>query len=238
MQWGDRETALSSLAVEFVRWSQRKQRSDRYKAIFNLLIVPTVILTPFIFYLLILGLIDWRLSPQAPCRQNNDTRVLIKLAFWLRQGDKFLEINLCKEHLAGFNFEKYSISLERANFSDADLSGVILRNLTLKETDFTHADLFGANLSNVDFISSDLSNVDVTLANLTNAKFKNVRFNRTDFRDATLKDTIFINSDLSNAINLTFEQADRAKFCNTSLPNKINILPNRDCSNPKVKLRL
>jgi uncharacterized protein YjbI with pentapeptide repeats len=178
------------------------------------------------------------LSPQAPCRRNNDTRVLIKLAFWLRQGDKFLEINLCKEHLVDFNFEKYSISLERANFSDADLSRVILRNLTLRETDFTDAYLFGANLSNVDFISSDLSNVDLTLANLTKAKFKNIQFNRADFKDAVLKDTIFINSDLSNAINLTFEQADRAKFCNTSLPNKIDILPNRDCSNPKVKLRL
>lgn len=35
MQRSDRETALSSLAVAFVRWSQRKQRSDRYKAIFN-----------------------------------------------------------------------------------------------------------------------------------------------------------------------------------------------------------
>lgn len=87
---------------------------------------------------------------------------------------------------------------KRCDLSNADLSG-----LSLKDIDLTGADLSGANLSNTDMV----------LVNFTDAILKDA-----DLSNSYLNSSIFYNSDLTNA-NLRNTDAKWAKFQNVNFTN-------------------
>ena len=89
-----------------------------------------------------------------------------------------------------------------------DLSGVDLSNAKLVDSDMGGLDLSDSNLRKADlngvsFYASDLEGVDFTGANLVRAKFQFA-----DLTGAVLRDA-----------KLDFANMDRAKLCNTVMPD-------------------
>lgn len=114
-------------------------------------------------------------------------------------------------------------NLSEANLSEANLSQSNLTKAILRNTDFTKANLSGANLSR---------------ANLNNAYLLGANLENTNFSEADLSGSNLSNTDLSKAKNLTDEQLQKAKLCNTKVKTKNFFLAylgyteilNRDCS--------
>ncbi|MGB3760648.1 MAG: pentapeptide repeat-containing protein [Rivularia sp. (in: cyanobacteria)] len=96
-----------------------------------------------------------------------------------------------------------SISLNGADFSNANLRGVNFDYVYLRQTNFSNA-----NLENASFIYANLYQANFSNANLENAKF----------HDAALKKSDFSNANLTNAKLL------HANLYKTNLNNAINAL--------------
>ena len=130
-------------------------------------------------------------------------------------GASLLSANLANINFVGANLQKANLSgtnLHGADLSKANLQGANLANATLTEADLQWADLSGADLE-----GADLSGVILDFAD-----FDGTNLHKTDLQGIYLY--------ISNS-GYTYISADieKAIFCETILPDGIDIDPNRDC---------
>jgi hypothetical protein len=92
--------------------------------------------------------------------------------------------------------------------------GVRLEGADLSGTNLWHINLSGANLSITNFSGTNLSDADLSGSNLSGANLEDVNFS---------------SADLFGAKGLFKEQLESAYLCKTTLPEGINLDPNRDC---------
>jgi uncharacterized protein YjbI with pentapeptide repeats len=190
-------------------------------------------LTSSIFHFGIVQFADWKLH-QGGCQPDFTSRFLLQYLLVFRYGDTLSGINLCGKQLPDIDFSASNIQLWRANFSNANLAGIILKNANLREADFGNTILLAANLQKALLISTNLQKASLSNANLRDAILINVKTRNTSFKDADITNTVIIDSDLSSALDLTFEQVSQAKICGSKLPPNIRIEPNENCSDPEV----
>ena len=128
-------------------------------------------------------------------------------------------------------------NLTSANFEDSYLSGVNLTAAILNDANLTNAYLYGANLSDTKLIGADLSrailnstslyDADLSRTNLTSANFRGAILSRANFSKA-----ILLHSNFRETKKLNYAQVLGRKYpliCNSSFPQNIKILRNRDC---------
>jgi uncharacterized protein YjbI with pentapeptide repeats len=122
-----------------------------------------------------------------------------------------------------------SADLNGADLSGADLSGADLSGADLSYADLSYADLSGANLSDAQLSHAKLSHAKLIKAKLVEAKLFRTQLFNVDLSDADLNGANFSHANLSHAQNLTIEQLQKAKLCDTTLPKRITLNWNRDC---------
>ncbi|MGR3278480.1 pentapeptide repeat-containing protein [Acaryochloris marina NIES-2412] len=128
-------------------------------------------------------------------------------------------------------------NLTRANFKDSYLSEANLTAAILNDANLSNAYLYGAKLSSTKLIGADLSrailnstslyDADLSRTNLTNANFRGAILSRTKLSNA-----ILLNSNFRETKKLNYAQVLGKKYpliCNSSFPQNIKILQNRDC---------
>ena len=98
------------------------------------------------------------------------------------------KITQCENSKTDKSFETYMTISSQFNvdWSGCDLTGVILR----------HVSLGGANLSDVDLSGADLTGVNLVGANLSNAKLFGVDFRQADLYQANLENAVLDGADL------------------------------------------
>ena len=137
------------------------------------------------------------------------------------------EANLSRTDLSdvSLSFSNLSgVNLNRINLSGASLIRTDLSEASLVDADLSRANLNGANLSGANLISADLSSASLIRTNLSEANLSLTLFRRANLSEANLS-----NTDLSLAKRLTKKQLEKAKLCDTTLPDGIDLDPNRDC---------
>jgi uncharacterized protein YjbI with pentapeptide repeats len=115
----------------------------------------------------------------------------------------------------------------------ADLRGAHLEGANLKCANLEGANLEGANLSNATLRGATLRHTILSVANFTNADLSYANLTDTDLSYTNLYGTNLSYTNLSiNTINkrLTKKQLKNAYLCKTTLPEGIDMDPNRDCS--------
>lgn len=107
------------------------------------------------------------------------------------------------------------------NITDADLSGVILKQVNLTRTNLISVNLSGVNLTNADLSDANLGSVNLTRADLSGANLSGVNLTRVDLSGANLSGVNLtraklISADLSG-INLTNADLSGAILTNVDL---------------------
>ncbi|WP_417382708.1 pentapeptide repeat-containing protein [Gimesia sp.] len=87
--------------------------------------------------------------------------------------------------------------LTETNLVGADLSGANLTGADLSGADLVGANLAGSNLEKADLCFADLCNADLSWANFHGSNLREV-----DFNGARSRNTLWVNVDLSRAVNL------------------------------------
>jgi len=115
-------------------------------------------------------------------------------------------------------------SLQCANLTDANLSG-----LSLDQIDITGADLRGANLQNTDLTQATLNGADFQGANLAGATLDQSEAQGADFRDADLSGASAVQTDLTGAnlddASLGGADFSQATFSGTAMTGVTGIFP-------------
>jgi len=126
--------------------------------------------------------------------------------------------------------------LKGANFSESDVSGMILEEADIRDANFhladvTEAVLLKADARGADFTEATLKAADLKDANLSGADFtgasiKGADLSRADLTDAILRDAVLMTAFLTDAnltgadltgANLSFADLDGAILCNTTM---------------------
>jgi Pentapeptide repeats (8 copies) len=222
------ETALSSLAKEFVKASWQKQRQDIFKLIALFAIFP-IIGTIIIVHFSVIALTESILAR----RDCNPTPILKGLLEYMKNSgykNNFTDIYLCNKNLNEIKLT--DTILERAIFERAKLNRAKFKDSVLVGANFTKASLVGANLKKAILWSADLQNANLESANLERADFDSA-----NLKNAILKNAILKNANLKNAIEVDEKQIREALLCQTILPQnlaKISYnIENRDCEKLK-----
>ena len=105
------------------------------------------------------------------------------------------EADLKVAHLSGAH-------IWRADLSQADLGQADLRRVDLSGANLSRANLSGANLSRANLSGSDLKGADLGGAYLAETDLRQADLIKSSFLKTVVLDTIFGNSDLSQAIGL------------------------------------
>lgn len=235
------ETALSSLAAEFVGMSWRKQRNSNMRFAGFTIFVILVIFLPVIynFHNQTIKRAQTILD-RSDCQPDLDTKWLIEYVWrmGLRQRE---EANLCKEvidqaWLPGLKFS--NSNFDRANLEDTNLQGSSLAHSSFKgaylvATDFRDSILTCTNFRCYNDDCSDPENrTNLEESDLRNANLTNAKFQKPFLRNAKFKDAFLYGTDLSSAENITIEQLEEAKICQAILPQSIKhkIPLERDCT--------
>ncbi|MDY6936948.1 MAG: pentapeptide repeat-containing protein [Cyanobacteriota bacterium] len=235
MKGACRETALSSLAVEFVGASWRKQRGDRLRGIISTLIIPTMILTPIILHFGIVSFASRRLQQDPEnCQRELGTKFLLKYILMFGYGYEVSRINLCDESLSEIDLSGNKIDLTEANLEEAYLAHANLSFSDLTDVNLQSSKLIAADLENILLIDTNMNDSILSDADLKNSKFIRTDLQRVSFTNVDLEGAIFINSDLSEVKGLSDDQISLIKICGSKLPPQIKINPDRDCSDPQV----
>jgi hypothetical protein len=116
---------------------------------------------------------------------------------------------------------------KRANFRNADLSGI-----SLQDADLAKADLRGANLFKADLRYSSLEGADLSEANLSEAKLffsrlTGARLSQANLQGANLDDAFLDNADLSDAdLGSALLRSIRGRYANFSkaILQKVDLL--------------
>jgi uncharacterized protein YjbI with pentapeptide repeats len=165
-QKNDGNITLQSLAIDFVKASEKKQRSDRLKLASIFLVFPLIgSITALHFYILNLAT---AILTSDDCKQNPEIRLLLEYKLLIGHREHLEEVKLCNEDLSGIKLQK--AVLWRADF---------------RRTNLAQSDFQGAYLEEADFRKSDLYKVNFNDASLKNAKFD---------KDSYLFETNFLNS--------------------------------------------
>jgi hypothetical protein len=221
MQAAKKETALSSLAVEFVQAGVRKQRGDLLKFASVFLVFP-LIGTLIAVHLEIIARANSILA-RDDCQPNSGIKGLLEYMWWTRYANRLRDLKLCNEDLG-------EIKLPRA----------VIKSSDFRKANLPHADFRGAIISKSDFRAATLAFVDFRClhskctiligvnfqdSDLTGAQFQNTFLKGTEFKGANLT-----SANLNGAKYLTIEQLKGAKLCQTVIPSNIAISGNRDCT--------
>ena len=164
------------------------------------------------------------------------------------EGADFTNINLESTNLKGAELRGANLAqsnLYGANLSHADLRNTIfdrasLSNANLESADLTGANLTGANLVNINLTGANLTGADLHIADLTVANLTDANLRDTNLTDANLTDANLHRANLIHAWllitnltgikNYTDEQLNKAKLCQTILPQNSKLIINsRDC---------
>lgn len=160
--------------------------------------------------------------------------------------------DLSGANLSGANLR--DMSLHRANLSGANLSGANLSDANLTAASFSGANFNGANLSHADLGDAKLNHANLSFANLHSARLSEANLSHANLNEATLNEARLIGTDLSFAdltganltnTNLSFanlchtdlrwaqgitkEQLEKAKLCQTKVPDGMALDCDRDC---------
>jgi hypothetical protein len=178
MQGATKETALSSLAVEFVKASHRKKQEGLIKIVSLSLIFPLIgSLVTLHFYFINRAQTVLRTDD---CKQNTEVRSLLEYMLFTGQSSHLEEIKLCNENLP-------DIKLQKAVLWKADFKRTILANADFQEAFMEEADFRGAYLYNANF----------QYASLKDAKFEGSIVFQADFRNSQdITDNQLVNSKL------------------------------------------
>ncbi|AUT00812.1 4-hydroxybutyrate CoA-transferase [Nostoc sp. CENA543] len=242
-----RETALSSLAKEFVTASWRKERGDRWKVTGFFLAFPLIGTLMILHFLVIFRAEQMMKSKE--CEPNLDAPFILRYMLWT--GYKELQNrDFCGEILTGIDFKRANLSyssLQNASLGNANLRGTSLirtnfqnaflveANLIasiMKDAKMQNSNLLGANLKNSTLKGASLQKANLKQANLSGADLSYANLTDANLTDANLTDT-----DLRYSKGLTKEQISHAKvLCRTKLPNEIFIkLSNNERRNIECK---
>lgn len=110
------------------------------------------------------------------------------------------QANLLAASLRNANFSYANI--RDANLMVANLDGADLSGADLSKTNLTKAHLSGISLRRADLSGARLTRTDLTSSNLVGARFVGSDLIGTNFSGARVGNTVFVNSDLSEAIGL------------------------------------
>ncbi len=245
MQGATKETALSSLAVEFVKASHRKKRGDLLKSIgifFIFPLVSTIIIVPQILISTQNSQIDRakKILFEDNCDPNPNTRDAIKYMLQKNYGLELSGMKLCQENLPNIDLSGTDISksdlrainlggsklkrtflieakLKDANLIDADLSSAILRDAQMQGTKLQVAILTGTILIGANLQNASLEGADLSGADLTGANLSGA-----NLLDVNLSGTRLTNTDFRESKGLLVEQLKQAKtLCGTKLPQEV-----------------
>lgn len=242
MQAANKETALSSLAVEFVKVSQQTQKQERLKfAGFSLVFPALITLVPLHFWLI--NKARFVLYSEEPCKPNPEAKFLTEYIVHFGYRSNLRGGNFCNEFLRDINLRE--ANLEDSKFQNTDLSGADLRDASLKNANLDSVVLLFADLRFTFFYKTNLNQAKLVSSNLKDSyfsysKLRNANLRNVDLQRARLYDIDFLNADFlganltdakfKNPINLYEDQISQAKLCRTELPHKYNIDRNRDCN--------
>ncbi|MBD2457655.1 pentapeptide repeat-containing protein [Nostoc sp. FACHB-87] len=219
-QKDDRETALSSLAKEFVMASLRKQRGDRWKNTGFFIALP-LIGTLIILHSLIIYRAEQILNSQG-CKPNSQIQSLVQYMWWTGSKDNLQKRNFCGENLNGVYLPGADLSdsnLQNVRLNNANLQGTFLLKSQLQDAWLVQANLQGSVMKSAQLQNSHLLGTDLSGANLSGANLSGADLSGADFKNTTLTD-----ADFRYSKGLTQEQISHAKvICRTKLPNNISI---------------
>lgn len=231
MQAANKEIALSSLAVEFVRAGIRKQSNATLKSISLLLVFP-LIGTLITLHLQILNRANSILS-RNDCQADPEIKTILEYMWWTGYAN-FREVKLCNEALRGIKLPGVIMrdsNFERTNLSNSDFQKAILVNSNFRGASLVYANFSDALLMGAKFQCSDSKCADLLGANFQNAKLmeaqlQNAFLESTNFRGANLT-----GANLFGVRDLTEEQLKNTILCQTTMPKYLNISGNRNCQN-------
>ncbi|MBU7581341.1 MAG: pentapeptide repeat-containing protein [Nostoc sp. TH1S01] len=233
-----RETALSSLAKEFVMASLRKQRGDRWKSTGVFIAFPLVG-TLISLHFLVINIAQEILNSEK-CEPNSEIQSMLQYMWLTGYKDKLKKVNLCQEILNGINLQ--NADLEGANFRGAKLQNSKFQGANLSDANFFeakliytqlqgHTNLEGANMEDAILDGAKLQDAILKHTIFKGASLKNTNFSGAYLEKVNFQGAILTNADLQYSKGLTEEQIANAKLCHTKLPKNIkNININRDCS--------
>ena len=140
--------------------------------------------------------------------------------------------SLIGAHLEGASL--IGAHLEGASLIGAHLEEAILTRAHLEGADLGSAHLEGAffyqtHLEGASLIGTNLEGASLIGAHLEGADFRSARLEGASLIGAHLEEAISLGVNLSKVKDLTAEQLQGAKLCATTLPEGIDLDPNRDC---------
>jgi hypothetical protein len=162
------EMSPSSLATEFIRKSQGKQRQVFFKAAAIFLIFPTIgTLIPIHFFLLNLAQ-KILTSEDKDCQQNREIPILIRYMILIGQKKHFDKFVFCQDDLSGLDLS--DAILWRANFRAAQLGNTNFQGSFLAEANFQGANLRDADFSKAFLLKANFEGSLLYKTNLSAAK--------------------------------------------------------------------
>ena len=124
--------------------------------------------------------------------------------------DTLKKINECENSKSGKSFESYFTITSQfdVDWSGCDLTGTILRHVSLEEAnlngaDLSGADLTGANLKGSDLREAKLYGADLREADLYKANLENAILDGTDLRDTVMEDVNLNHASLKHCLLYT-----------------------------------
>lgn len=250
-QKDDSETSLSIEAKEFVKESNKKERTKNLKLASIFLVFPltgTLILVHF----QILARANAILS-RNDCQPDSQIKTLLEYMWWTKNADRLDKVKVCGATLIGVRLPRSVITnsdFETSNLSNADFNGAILSGSNFKGVGAIRSNFSNASLNSTDFrclenpkqlnnntnlltdskssipprITTKAQTVKCSL--LMEANFNGTKLIGAKFQSAVLTNARFNGADLTNANfdgvkNLTVEQIESSTICNTRLPSYI-----------------
>ncbi|HEY9295752.1 MAG TPA: pentapeptide repeat-containing protein, partial [Phormidium sp.] len=231
MQAAKKETALSSLAAEFVKAGVQQQRSNILKLASGFLVFPLIgtLITVHLQIISRANLILYR----DDCKQDSEIKGLLEYMWWTKNANRLRDLKLCKENMRGIKLPEVVITT--SDFKNANLSNIDFHKATILNSNFRGATIAYTNFSDALLAESDFQCSDTECTILLGANFQNAKLQKAKLQNAVLVNANFRGADLTNANldgaeGLTTEQLETAILCHTIIPKYITISGTRDCS--------
>ncbi|MCW6036376.1 pentapeptide repeat-containing protein [Spirulina subsalsa FACHB-351] len=250
----DSETKLSSLALEFVKKSQWKQRT-RLGMLLSGLFLGVFVPSIYAIHTQKLNEATQILNTaEGSCPRNPRIVGTLQYLKFASLFDRNLltrpQSNLCYAVITNINLDGFTFI--ESDFQNANLQKTKLRKALLDNTKFQGAFLEEADFrdsvltkAKLDCFNNDCSNSD-NITQLSNADFRKTTLLNTSFKNAVmynvkLDQAKLYGTDLSEVKGLTNNQLDGAELCQVTLPdylrNDKNLDPDRDC-NDAIRLMI
>lgn len=128
--------------------------------------------------------------------------------------------------------------LRRANCYNSEFSGSNFNFASFRGAHFKSCDFFGCTFEWTEFIGSNLKKSKFKKAEFKNVVFEGVNLEGVDFDGAKFKKVIFLNTDISNAVNLEFKDKDVMildKFPKLEISEKLQDAIDKAMTNEHIK---